>query len=93
MLQSLKLIEYSFLLVLCCLSISQPVLQAQVEINFPERNAKEIAKENTAVDLSGLWEAEITQLTWKGQPNLQNMSGKLHVDCLLYTSPSPRDRG
>ena len=57
-------------------------LQAQVEINFPEKSKKELAKDQGAIgaDLTGLWEAEITQLTWKGQPGLQNMTGKLHVE-------------
>ena len=55
---------------------------AQVEINFPEKSKEELKKENTnsKVNLSGLWEAEVTQLTWKGEPRLQDMSGKLHVE-------------
>ena len=58
------------------------MLQAQVDINFPKKTAKELAKDQGAkgADLTGLWEAEITQLTWKGQPQLQDMTGKLHVE-------------
>jgi len=65
-----------------CFVLGYVPLQAQVEISFPEKSDAEIRKENTNdnVDLSGLWEAEITQLTWKGEPRLQDMSGKLHVE-------------
>ena len=56
--------------------------QAQVEINFPEKSTKDLSKDKGAkgADLTGLWEAEITQLTWKSQPELRDMTGKLHVE-------------
>lgn len=58
------------------------IVQAQVEINFPEKSEEVLAneKQDAKVDFTGLWEAEITQLTWKGQPTLKDMSGKLHVE-------------
>ena len=69
-------------LVMLYLSVSFGPLKAQVEINFPKKSKEEIKKEqvNRQIDLSGLWEAEINQLTWQGQPELVNMSGKLHVE-------------
>jgi len=71
-------------LILICTVMTTVPLQAQVEISFPEKSDAEIRKKNTNdnVDLSGLWEAEITQLTWKGEPRLQDMSGKLHVEII-----------
>ncbi len=54
----------------------------QVEINFPKKDPK-VLQENAAkkvVDLNGLWEAEITQLSWQGEPAFQGITGKLHVE-------------
>ncbi len=59
---------------------------AQVEINFPSKPEKELDKIRTQkpsskdVDLNGLWEGEITQLTWQGQPEFAGTVGKLHVE-------------
>jgi len=74
--------DWLFGLGLICLVVGLSPIHAQVEISFPEKTDNEIRKENMNdnVDLSGLWEAEITQLTWKDEPQLQDMSGKLHVE-------------
>ncbi len=55
---------------------------AQVEINFPKKSEEELQKEKQKekVDLNGLWEGKISQLTWKGQPAYKDISGKLHVE-------------
>ncbi len=77
-------IEWLFSLGLAWLVLGFAPLHAQVEISFPEKSDAEIQKENTKdkLSLSGLWEAEITQLTWKDEPLLQDMSGKLHVELI-----------
>ncbi len=77
-----KYITRVFCIVFGIMMSVNTIVYGQVEINFPEKSDKELAKEqgSAAVNLSGLWEAEITQLTWRGQPELQNMSGKLHVE-------------
>jgi hypothetical protein len=76
-----KLDRLSLLGWVCFVMVLSPV-QAQVDISFPEKSDAEIRKERTNdnVNLGGLWEAEITQLTWQGEPRLQDMSGKLHVE-------------
>ncbi len=59
---------------------------AQVQINFPTKDAGELEDIRTKpgsardVDLNGLWEGEITQLTWQGQPEFSGAVGKLHVE-------------
>jgi len=52
------------------------------EINFPEKKPSEQAKDNSyiGIDLTGLWEGEISQLTWRGQPEFHGVKGKLHVE-------------
>ena len=55
---------------------------AQTEINFPEKSNKELKEIRTDEDinLNGLWEGKISQLTWQGQPEFAGVSGKLHVE-------------
>lgn len=57
-------------------------LKAQVNVDFPEK--EEAVTESTvnfaAIDLNGLWESEITQLNWLGQPEFSGTTGKLHVE-------------
>lgn len=66
------------LFILCFLQVSN----AQIEIDFPDKSKKELKeiRESSDVDLNGLWEAEITQESWNGQPELSAMTGKLHVE-------------
>ncbi len=82
MIQTSHLTGYLWKILVVFFICACSVLQAQVEINFPEKSTKDLAKNQGAqgANLTGLWEAEITQLTWKGQPQLQNMTGKLHVE-------------
>ena len=80
LINSIRTLFASFMSLAIFLSIGQ--LQAQVEIDFPKKSLEELNKERKkdVIDLSGLWEAEINQMTWQGQPELENMSGKLHVE-------------
>lgn len=57
-------------------------LSAQIEIKFPKKSEEELKKnkQKEKADLNGLWEGKITQLTWKGQPEYKDISGKLHVE-------------
>ncbi len=57
-------------------------LFAQVEIDFPKKGEKELASHRgeQQMDLTGLWEGQITQLTWNGEPSFQGATGKLHVE-------------
>lgn len=52
---------------------------AQVSIDFPEKKNKETIASST-IDLNGLWEGEVSQLTWLGQPEFAGVKGKLHVE-------------
>lgn len=67
-----------FLLILL---LSAP-LHAQVEIDFPEKDKKELEnlRNSQGANLNGLWEGEISQLTWLGEPAFQGVKGKLHVE-------------
>lgn len=69
----------SFLMIFigCLTSFAQ-----EVEINFPEKKGSERAKTNSYadIDLTGLWEGEISQLNWIGQPQFEGIQGKLHVE-------------
>jgi len=53
-----------------------------VEIDFPEKSEKELAstRSDRKIDLTGLWEGEVSQLTWIGQPEFVGVRGKLHVE-------------
>lgn len=55
---------------------------SQVEIDFPEKDKKELDtyRGDANIDLTGLWEGEVSQLTWVGEPAFQGVSGKLHVE-------------
>jgi len=55
---------------------------AQVDVNFPKKAQEDVDKitSKNEVDLNGLWEAEITQLSWQGEPAFQGITGKLHVE-------------
>jgi len=57
-------------------------LSAQVDINFPKKEKKELeeVRSTSDIDLNGLWEGEINQLTWVGQPEFNGAKGKLHVE-------------
>lgn len=57
-------------------------LNAQTEIDFPEKSNKELKEIRTdeAINLNGLWEGRISQLSWKGQPEFKGVTGKLHVE-------------
>jgi len=65
-------------IVLC---VSSNFLTAQVIVDFPEKdqNLKSTADFGN-IDLNGLWESEITQLNWLGQPEFAGITGKLHVE-------------
>lgn len=65
-----------------CFLLSALMVSAQVEISFPKKSEAELDKMNSSVDkdLNGLWEGQINQLTWKGQPEFNDISGKLHVE-------------
>jgi len=52
-------------------------LNAQVELNFPEESSRE---SRGTIDLNGLWEGEVSQLTWLGEPAFSGVQGKLHVE-------------
>lgn len=55
---------------------------SQVEIDFPSKGKEELDtyRGNTKIDLTGLWEGEVSQLTWVGEPAFQGVKGKLHVE-------------
>ncbi len=55
---------------------------SQVEVSFPKKSKKELEKvrHEKSVDLTGLWEGEINQLTWDGQPEFSGTTGRLHVE-------------
>ena len=36
-------------------------------------------------------EAEVTEVRLQDEPHMRTKPVELHIDCLLYTSPSPRD--
>ncbi len=57
-------------------------LSAQVDVSFPQKSKKELDKvrNEKAMALTGLWEGEISQLTWDGQPAFNGTTGKLHVE-------------
>ncbi len=69
------------ILLLILLGVSSQ-MEAQVEVTFPQKSDKEIAKirKENAIDLNGLWEGEVSQLTWNGQPAFAGATGKLHVE-------------
>jgi len=64
--------------ILCCLcGWSQ-----EIKVDFPEKKDSERAKANSYanINLTGLWEGEISQLNWLGQPEFSGVKGKLHVE-------------
>lgn len=70
---------FSFLMLLFTLTQSKA---QQFEINFPEKEKNELDGLGNYhdVDLTGLWEGEISQLNWLGQPEFSGVKGKLHVE-------------
>lgn len=57
-------------------------LFAQVNVDFPEKEElnTETKADFSAIDLNGLWESEITQLNWLGEPEFIGTTGKLHIE-------------
>lgn len=57
-------------------------ISAQVEVSFPKKGKRQLKEIRTPQiqDLNGLWEGEISQITWDNQPEFQGASGKLHVE-------------
>ena len=55
---------------------------AQVEVNFPRKGKRQLDEiRNPEIqDINGLWEGQISQITWDGQPEFQGTTGKLHVE-------------
>lgn len=67
-----------FLLLICSISVSE--LYAQTEINFPKKQTQENTSPEADIDISGLWEAEISQKNWDGKPEFSGITGRLHVE-------------
>jgi len=65
--------------VLALFSIS---ISAQVDVSFPKKGKRQLQEIRTPQiqDLNGLWEGEISQMTWDGQPEFNGATGKLHVE-------------
>jgi len=57
-------------------------LTAQITVDFPKQEevATQSSADFSAIDLNGLWESEITQLNWFGEPKFVGTTGKLHVE-------------
>ena len=71
--------KYLFIWLSCLFSFS---VFAQEEVNFKKKSSTELReiRSNKNVDLNGLWEGQISQLNWQGQPEFKGVSGKLHVE-------------
>ncbi len=55
---------------------------AQIEITFPTKKKEDLDtyRSDKSIDLTGLWEGQISQLNWDGQPEFTGVTGKLHVE-------------
>ncbi len=75
----MKLLSICASIVLLCFTV--PAI-SQVEVDFPKKGKRELSeiREGENINLSGLWEGEITQLLWDGQPEFKGVSGKMHVE-------------
>jgi len=64
------------------LSLTANYATAQVEVSFPKKGKRQLdeIRKPTLVDINGLWEGEISQATWDGQPAFNGSTGKLHVE-------------
>lgn len=72
-----------YLISIVCFSLFGSALLAQVEVNFPTKDPSQlenIRDKATDIDLNGLWEGEVNQLNWKGQPEFAGTTGKFHVE-------------
>ncbi len=76
-----RIVRWTFI-ILVLLSIFSITSWAQVVVDFPEKKDSERAKANSYahIDLSGLWEAEVSQLNWIGQPEFEGVKGKMLID-------------
>ncbi len=70
-----------FFLSLVCSFFSGYCL-AQVEVNFPKKGKRQLQeiRKPSLVDINGLWEGEVSQTMWDGQPEFRGSTGKLHVE-------------
>jgi len=70
--------------ILACLIFTTFVTMifAQVEVEFPSKAKEELEqiRNDDQVNLSGLWEGKISQLSWDGKPEFKGTTGKLHVE-------------
>lgn len=55
---------------------------SQVEVSFPKKGKRQLdeIRKPQIQDINGLWEGEISQLTWNGEPEFKGTTGKLHVE-------------
>jgi len=55
---------------------------AQIEVSFPKKSKVQLSKirKPSLIDINGLWEGEISQATWDGEPAFNGSTGKLHVE-------------
>ncbi len=57
-------------------------VNAQVEVNFPKKGKRQLQeiRKPKLQDINGLWEGQISQISWDGQPEFNGTTGKLHVE-------------
>ena len=88
---------------LCILALSLLFANNAYSTHFLGKKAYEVCKVSQDIDLNMNWKQdngswEVEEFSLKKGDHLKmhfhkNNSGKWYVGCLLYTSPSPRDRG